>query len=85
VAPGAGRAASVPSRLVASHDDPLGDFDNVLALGRQWGSLAVDGGPIGHLNAASGFGEWPEALDHLHALGLAREALLPEAGAHAWH
>jgi len=50
-----------PSILAASTDDALGDFDNVRALARGWGSRFIDIGPVGHLNPASGYGEWPGA------------------------
>ena len=42
-------------------DVPLGSFDLVAGLARDWGSRLVDLGPVGHLNPASGFGEWPMA------------------------
>ena len=32
------------------------------SLARAWGSRLVDLGNVGHLNPASGFGEWPRAL-----------------------
>jgi predicted alpha/beta hydrolase family esterase len=34
----------------------------VNSLARAWGSRLVDLGNVGHLNPASGFGEWPRAL-----------------------
>ena len=36
-------------------------FDRVKGLARAWGSRLVDLGNVGHLNPASGFGEWPRA------------------------
>jgi len=57
-------ALAFPSLVAASRNDPLGDFDAVLALARDWNSAVEDLGPVGHLNPASGFGEWPLA----HAL-----------------
>jgi uncharacterized protein len=50
-----------PSLVAASRNDPLGDFDRVAELARDWGSRLVDLGEVGHLNPASGFGEWPMA------------------------
>ena len=41
-------------------------------LARSWGSRLVDLGEVGHLNPASGYGEWPRA-----------EALIAELGAMA--
>ncbi len=58
-----------PSILAASTDDELGDFDNVRALADAWGSRFIDIGPVGHLNPASGYGEWPGAEALLDVLG----------------
>ena len=56
------------SLVAASRNDPLGDFDAVLALARDWGAAVEDLGDVGHLNPASGFGEWPGALPLLARL-----------------
>lgn len=50
-----------PSIVAASTNDPLGRFDLVADLAKGWGSTLVDLGAVGHLNPASGFGEWPQA------------------------
>jgi predicted alpha/beta hydrolase family esterase len=50
-----------PSILAASANDSLSDPTRVRALAEAWGSRVHDLGPVGHLNPASGFGEWPEA------------------------
>jgi len=50
-----------PSIVAASRNDPLGDFERVAGLAQDWGSELVDLGTVGHLNPASGFGEWPQA------------------------
>lgn len=58
------RALPCPSLLVASQDDPFTTLAAASALATAWGSrLAVLDG-AGHINQASGFGEWPrgEAL-----------------------
>lgn len=49
------------SLVATSQNDPLGAQDRVLALAQDWGSQTVDLGAVGHLNPASGFGEWPLA------------------------
>jgi len=51
-----------PSLVAASTDDPLAGFDRVSAFAERWGSRLVDLGAVGHLNPASGFGEWPAAM-----------------------
>jgi predicted alpha/beta hydrolase family esterase len=47
-----------PSVLVASHDDPYGSFAFGSKLAADWGSALVDAGCCGHINAASGLGDW---------------------------
>lgn len=57
-----------PSVVVASSDDPWMSIERSEDLARGWGSLFVDAGPQGHLNAASGIGWWEEGqalLDRL--------------------
>jgi len=44
----------------ASRNDPLAAFDRVEALAADWGSELVDLGAVGHLNPASGYGQWPQ-------------------------
>lgn len=50
-----------PSIVAASRNDPLGRFERIAALAQGWGSRLTDLGAVGHLNPASGFGEWPAA------------------------
>lgn len=57
-----------PSIVAASIDDPLASFERTSELARTWGSQLVNLGPVGHLNPASGFGEWPRALALVEAL-----------------
>ena len=56
------------SIVAASRDDPLARYERVLELARVWRSEVVDLGNVGHLNPASGFGEWPGADDLIAAL-----------------
>ena len=49
------------SIVAASRNDPLGQFDRVGELARDWGSKFVDLGKVGHLNPASGYGYWAGA------------------------
>lgn len=64
-----------PSIVAASTNDPLGDFDRVEGLAFDWGSDVFNAGDVGHLNGASGFGEWKAAPDLLRALGVPAHAL----------
>jgi hypothetical protein len=57
-----------PSIVVASTNDPLGRFERVAALAQTWGSRLVQAGAVGHLNPASGYGEWPRAIEFVAEL-----------------
>ncbi|WP_101049459.1 RBBP9/YdeN family alpha/beta hydrolase [Macromonas nakdongensis] len=50
------------SCVLLSHDDPLGSFPRIGMLALDWDSHVVDLGRVGHLNPASGYGDWPEAM-----------------------
>ncbi|HEY4066215.1 MAG TPA: alpha/beta hydrolase [Burkholderiaceae bacterium] len=60
------------SMLVYSSDDPFCTAERALAMAQDWGSTAVAAGPRGHLNGASGLGDWPEGWALLEALALDR-------------
>lgn len=60
------------SIVAASRNDPLASYDRAVGLAKDWGSTVVDLGEVGHLNPASGFGEWPQA-ETLIAQLLARD------------
>jgi uncharacterized protein len=49
-----------PSILVGSRNDHYCSFEVADDLAAAWGSLFVDGGESGHINAHSGHGPWPE-------------------------
>ncbi|MFN0264091.1 RBBP9/YdeN family alpha/beta hydrolase [Tepidamorphus sp. 3E244] len=51
-----------PSLMAASKTDPYCSLDAAGDLANAWGSLLVDAGDSGHLNADSGHGPWPEGL-----------------------
>ena len=50
-----------PSILAASRNDPLCHFPRACTMALNWRSRIVDLGQVGHLNPASGYGEWPMA------------------------
>jgi predicted alpha/beta hydrolase family esterase len=58
------------SFVVASTNDPLGSFAHADRLAREWGGELVDAGDVGHLNPASGHGDWPMADELLDRLGV---------------
>ena len=51
-----------PSLVVASRNDPFCAHDVAEDLAASWGSLFLDGGESGHINADSGQGPWPEGI-----------------------
>jgi uncharacterized protein len=62
---------SFPSIVAGSRNDPLAQFDRVAEMARNWGSRLVDLGEVGHLNPASGYGEWPRAEAFIEELAAA--------------
>jgi predicted alpha/beta hydrolase family esterase len=63
-----------PSIVAASRNDPLGRIERVTELAAAWGSRFVDLGEVGHLNPASGFGEWPQAEQFISELSVTSAA-----------
>jgi len=57
-----------PSIVAASTNDPLGRLERVQELALAWGSTIVNVGAVGHLNPASGHGEWPRAEEFVREL-----------------
>ncbi|MFC5583645.1 RBBP9/YdeN family alpha/beta hydrolase [Nitratireductor kimnyeongensis] len=49
-----------PSITIASRNDHFCAFDVAEDIAAAWGSLFMDAGESGHINAESGFGPWPE-------------------------
>jgi predicted alpha/beta hydrolase family esterase len=48
--------------VVASTNDPFGSADYARRCAEAWGSEFIQAGAVGHINADSGLGEWPEGL-----------------------
>lgn len=49
-----------PSITVGSSNDPLCSLEVADELAAAWGSLFVNAGEAGHIDAAAGYGPWPE-------------------------
>ena len=58
------------SIVVASTNDPLATLERVSELAWRWHAQLVSAGAVGHLNPASGFGEWPQAAMLLASFGV---------------
>ena len=54
-----------PSVLVGSRNDPCCTLARAQGMARDWGSVWVDLGPRGHINADSGLGDWPEGRERI--------------------
>lgn len=61
-----------PCIVAASRNDPLGAYEGVSELARDWGARLFDLGHSGHLNPASGFGPWPAAIELVRELAEGR-------------
>lgn len=62
------RRLPFPCIVATSSNDPLADETRIHALAKDWGATTVGLGAVGHLNPASGFGEWPRAMPLLKLL-----------------
>jgi len=58
------------SIVAVSANDPLASLARGVELACDWGSQVVNAGAVGHLNPASGFGEWPMAATLLETFGV---------------
>lgn len=61
-------ALPCPSILVSSSNDPWMDAGKAALWGRRWGSEVINAGPLGHINAESGLGDWPAGQGFLQRL-----------------
>ncbi|MRX43851.1 RBBP9/YdeN family alpha/beta hydrolase [Agromyces kandeliae] len=70
----------LPATVLASTDDPYAELARSAEFAAAWGAGFVDLGARGHVNAASGLGEWPEGLQVLEDVATtARRAAGPPA------
>lgn len=60
-------ALPVPAVVLASSDDPFAELDTARALARTWGAAFTEVGALGHINEASGVGEWTAGRIELNA------------------
>lgn len=57
-----------PATVIASRNDPFVAYERSEAFARSWGARFVDAGDAGHINVASGHGNWPLGLAALDTL-----------------
>jgi predicted alpha/beta hydrolase family esterase len=70
---------SFPSIVAASTNDAIGDYERVRGLADAWGSRFIGIGPVGHLNPAAGYGDWPGAEGLLDLLAGTEHSRTAEA------
>jgi predicted alpha/beta hydrolase family esterase len=58
-----------PTVVVSSFNDPYGSTEHARRCAKAWGSELVEVGGLGHLNADSNLGDWPEGFRLLRSLG----------------
>lgn len=54
------RRLAFPTLVVASANDAFGSVAHARHCAQAWGSRFVEVGDVGHINADSGIGDWPE-------------------------
>lgn len=54
------RPFDVPALVVASSTDPWMSLPRAQGLARAWGTELINLGAAGHINAAAGYGPWPQ-------------------------
>ncbi|QIO36376.1 RBBP9/YdeN family alpha/beta hydrolase [Bradyrhizobium sp. 1(2017)] len=63
------RALPFPSLVIASTDDPYGDIRATRQRASAWRSGLIVLGALGHINASSRLGDWPQGRALLQAFG----------------
>ncbi|MDM0046736.1 alpha/beta hydrolase [Variovorax dokdonensis] len=54
--------------MVAADNDPFCSAERSRDMARDWGANYIDAGPLGHINAESGLGDWSEGRHLLEDL-----------------
>ena len=57
-----------PSVVVASTNDFYVSLERAHFFAAQWGSSVIEAGALGHINSASGIGDWPQGYAILQTL-----------------
>lgn len=59
--------APFPVTIIASSNDPYGSSEHTAARAQAWGASVEPVGALGHINAASGLGDWSQGRALLSA------------------
>ena len=57
-----------PATVIASRNDPYVTLERARAFAADWAAEFVDAGALGHINAASSLGDWPDGRARFEAL-----------------
>ena len=71
------RRLPFPAHLLSSNDDPFCSAQAAASMAAAWGARHTNLGALGHINSASGLGDWPQGracLQELAAAALATNA-----------
>uniref|UniRef100_E6PV60 Putative Alpha/Beta hydrolase n=1 Tax=mine drainage metagenome TaxID=410659 RepID=E6PV60_9ZZZZ len=66
-----------PAHLLSSSDDPFCSTQAAARMAATWGARHTDVGALGHINSASGLGDWPQGRAWLQELAAAAVAANP--------
>lgn len=56
---------NVPTLMVISENDPWLSYQDALLYAKHWDVPYVNEGMAGHINVASGYGNWPQIFEHM--------------------
>lgn len=56
---------NVPSLMIVSENDPWLSYQDALHYANHWNIPYVNEGLAGHINVASGFGDWPQIYNYM--------------------
>ena len=66
-----------PAPVVTSSDDPYGSPEHARRMAMGWAAGCVEVGALGHINAASGVGDWDTGWHLLQAFGAGLRVQMP--------
>ena len=67
-APIARQRLGFAAHLIAASNDPYCELTRSRQMAADWGARFTEVGPLGHINAESGLGDWPEGRPWLQEL-----------------
>lgn len=59
---------NIPASMVVSENDPWLSFEDAIGYAQIWQIPYINQGLAGHINVASGYGEWMQVLEYMNSL-----------------